>query len=267
MPSGPQGLARVAIGALVYMVLMLISSYLPEYNINSIVAAVLIITLSQLIYRGGRHAIFLSAVIYILFVIASELIVFFSVNLLTDVSVDELTETAAYNIPYIIYAKAVQFAVFKGIQQTQKRSQNRLMTKDFLALILISLVSLFTMISLIMRGRLDDSLIAVSNFFFSIGLLFRIIIIFTLFLKSAKFARIEKEQSLIVQNIEYSKNKYNEIVSMKNQIRNMWHDINNHITVVKGMISENNEDAAKYIRELEEKSMNTTQALFLVTRS
>ena len=135
------GLARVAIGALVYMVLMLISSYLPEYNINSIVAAVLIITLSQLIYRGGRHAIFLSAVIYILFVIASELIVFFSVNLLTDVSVDELTETAAYNIPYIIYAKVVQFAVFKGIQQTQKRSQNRLMTKDFLALILISLVS------------------------------------------------------------------------------------------------------------------------------
>lgn len=247
------GLARVAIGALVYMVLMLISSYLPEYNINSIVAAVLIITLSQLIYRGGRHAIFLSAVIYILFVIASELIVFFSVNLLTDVSVDELTETAAYNIPYIIYAKAVQFAVFKGIQQTQKRSQNRLMTKDFLALILISLVSLFTMISLIMRGWLDDSQIAVSNFFISIGLLFTNIIIYTLFLKSAKFARIEKEQSLIVQNIEYSKNKYNEIVSMKNQIRNMWHDINNHITVVKGMISENNEDAAKYIGELEEK--------------
>ena len=89
------------------------------------------------------------------------------------------------------------------------------------------------MISLIMRGRLDDSQIAVSNFFISIGLLFTNIIIYTLFLKSAKFARIEKEQSLIVQNIEYSKNKYNEIVSMKNQIRNMWHDINNHITVVK----------------------------------
>lgn len=58
------GLARVAIGALVYMVLMLISSYLPEYNINSIVAAVLIITLSQLIYRGGRHAIFECGYIY-----------------------------------------------------------------------------------------------------------------------------------------------------------------------------------------------------------
>lgn len=247
------GFIRSTIGAIAYMALMLASSYLPEYNINFIVAAFLIITLSQVIYQGGRRAIIVSALIYILFVIACEVIVFCSLNLFTDVTFQELNETAAYNIPFLIYAKVVQFAVFKGIQQTQRRSQNRLLTKDFLALILISLISLFTMISLIMRDRFDGGQIAISNFVISIGLLITNIVIYSLFLKSTKYARIDMEQSLIMQNMEYSRNKYDEMVSMKNQMRNMWHDINNHIAVVKGLIGEGNEDAVKYMGELEDK--------------
>lgn len=242
------------IGAVAYMVLMLTASYLPDYNINSIVAAVLIIALSQFIYSGGMRALIISSFIYILFVIASEIIVVCSVNLLTDVSVQELSETAAYNIPLLIYSKVVQFAVFKGIQQTQKKSRNRLLSKDFVALISISVISLFIMILLIMRDMIIDSEhIAISNFFVSIGLLITNIVIYSLFLKSTKYARIETEQSLIMQNMEYSKNKYNEIVNMQTQIRSMWHDINNHIAAVKGMIGNNNEDAARYIAELEDK--------------
>ena len=73
------------------------------------------------------------------------------------------------------------------------------------------------------------------------------------FSKIHKVRKIEMEQSLILQNIETSEKRYEEVVAIQNQIRNMWHDINNHISVVKGMIALNDEEAERYIGELEQK--------------
>jgi hypothetical protein len=127
------------------------------------------------------------------------------------------------------------------------------MTKDFLALTFVSFVSLYIMMTFIIKDSISDNTAAIMNLCISFGLFIANIFIFNLFLKSAKYAKIEMEQSLILQNIESSEKRYGEVVAIQNQIRGMWHDINNHISVVKGMIATEEGSAAKYIDELEKK--------------
>lgn len=244
---------RFYIGVLSYMVLMMISSYISVPNIHSVIAVIMIVSLGLLLYRGAIRSIIISLAIYLLLMLACEAIVYFSVNLLTTVSIVELQETIVNNIPFLVYAKIVQFVLFKSIQQMKRTSQSRLMAKDFLSLISISVISLYTMLFLLVRDSLGRQYVDISNFLISIGLLVANLIIFNLFLKSTKYAKIEMEQSLILQNMESSEKRYEEVVAIQNQIRNMWHDINNHISAVKGMIALNDEEAERYIGELEQK--------------
>lgn len=247
------GQVRFYIGVLSYMALMMLASYLPMSNIHSAIAIIMVVSLGLLLYRGGTRSIIISCAIYILLSLASDAIVYFSVNLLTPVSINEQQETIVNNIPFLVYAKIVQFVLFKSIQQMKRTSQSRLMTKDFFALISISFISLYIMLFLLVKDSLGSQHVAISNFLISIGLFIANLIIFSLFLKSTKYAKIEMEQSLILQNIETSEKRYEEVVAIQNQIRNMWHDINNHISVVKGMIALNDEEAERYIGELEQK--------------
>ena len=247
------GHVRFCIGVLSYMAIMLFVSYISVSNVHFIVAVIMIISLGLLLYKGGTRSIIISCVIYLLLMLAGEAIVYFSVNLLTTVSIKDQQETIANNIPFLVYAKIVQFVIFKSIQQMKRTSQSRLMTKDFLSLISISFISLYTMLLLLVKDSIGHRFVDISNFLISIGLLVANLIIFSLFLKSTKYAKIEMEQSLILQNMESSEKRYEEVVAIQNQIRGMWHDINNHISAVKGMIAINDEEAERYIGELEQK--------------
>lgn len=247
------GQLKFYIGVLSYMALMMLVSYISVSNVHFVIAVIMIVSLGLLLYRGGVRSIIISCAIYLLLMLASEAIVYFSVNLLTTVSIKEQQETIAYNIPFLVYAKIVQFVIFKSIQQMKQASQSRLMTKDFMALISISFISLYTILLLLAKDDLGNKYVDISNFLISIGLLVANLIIFSLFLKSTKYAKIEMEQSLILQNIETSEKRYEEVIAIQNQIRNMWHDINNHISAVKGMIALNDEEAERYIGELEQK--------------
>jgi sensor histidine kinase regulating citrate/malate metabolism len=127
------------------------------------------------------------------------------------------------------------------------------MAKDFLALTFVSFVSLYITMTLTVKDSVSDNMAAIINLCISLGLFIANIFIFNLFLKSSKYAKIEMEQSLILQNIESSEKRYGEVIAIQNQIRSMWHDINNHIAVVKGMVASEEGSAAKYIDELEKK--------------
>ena len=158
------GQVRFYIGVLSYMALMMLASYLPMSNIHSAIAIIMVVSLGLLLYRGGTRSIIISCAIYILLSLASDAIVYFSVNLLTPVSINEQQETIVNNIPFLVYAKIVKFVRFKSIQQMKRTSQSRLMTKDFFALISISFISLYIMLFLLLKDSLGSQHVAISNF-------------------------------------------------------------------------------------------------------
>lgn len=240
-------------GVFSYMLIMMLSSYIGIPYINLIIATAVVLFCALVFYKGSVRSRILSTFVYITFIIICDMIVVFSINLLVPATVQELHADEAHNIPFLIYAKILTFVIFRGVVQMKKSSQSKLLKKDFFALIFVSLISLYIVLTLFLGDSIKHDSKAIINFFICIGLFISNIVIFRLFLKSSKYAQIEMEQSLILQNIETSKKRYSEVITIQNQIKNMWHDINNHIACVKGMIGSNEGEAAKYIDEIEKK--------------
>jgi len=244
---------RFLAGVIAYMVMMMLTSYIELPYLNVVMAFTMVLFSALFLYSGNVRSKILSAFAYIVFALVCELIIYFSINLLIPATVQELHEVNVFNIHFMIYAKILTFIIFKGVAQMKRSSQNRLLPKDFLALIFVTFISLYIIATLMIEDGISQNTEAVVKFFVSIGLFISNIIIFNLFLKSTKYAKIEIEQSLILQNIESSEKRYGEVIAIQNQIKSMWHDINNHITCVKGMLGSDEGTAARYIDEIEKK--------------
>jgi len=252
-----------SLSILAYMTIMMITSYISTNYFNFIVATTIVLVYALILYKGNVRSRIISTFVYVSFILICDMIVVFSINLLVPATVLDLQADEARNIPFLIYAKILVFIFFKGVIQMKKSSQNRLLPKDFAALIFVSFISLFNTLTLFVGDSIGSETEAIFNLFVCIGLFISNIVIFNLFLKSSKFAKIEMEQSLILQNIESSKKRYDEVVAIQNQIKSMWHDINNHIACVKEMIKSDESAAGRYIAELEKKVGNyATQAAF-----
>lgn len=254
------------IGVFTYMISMLIMSYIDIPNkayINLPIFACVIGSLALLLYKGSARTIIISTMIYLLFYLVGEMIVFFSINLLFSATVESLQESIVHNLPYLLYDRILLFLLFKAVIQMGKSSHNRLLPKDFMALTFVSVISLYIILTIFLQDSFGDDISELMNFFVSLGLFVANVIIYNLFQKSTKYARIEVEQSLILQNIESSEKRYGEVVAIQNQTKSMLHDINNHIACAKGMIEDREGVAAKYIDELEQKVGHyASQAVF-----
>lgn len=244
------------LGVLLFMLITLVISYLDFENkayANLPIAIFLVLLSVLLLYKGSPRAIIISTVIFYLVYLAGELIVYFSLNLLAPFTVSDLEGVNVVNIPFLVYDRIFLFIIFKGVVQARRSSQNKLLATDFISLISVSAISLFVTLTLFISDSVNNDTQKFLSFFVSLGLFVSNIVIFNLFLKSTKYAKIELEQSLIRQNMESSEKRYSDLIMIQNQIRGMWHDINNHIAVAKGMIEKENGSAGKYIDELEKK--------------
>lgn len=241
-------------GALYIVLLWVLGDIEINGNIylKLIVAVALVVIIALTLYSGGAFAKIIHVFTYFTVDISCDLLVYYVGNYFTQktpygVALDEIE-----NIPLAIISKLLQFTIYSIIIRFGKQKEHKLLTKDFLALIFISVISLITAIALFFQSSMSLYVRGVINIIVSLGVLMLNFFMYYLFTRSKRLAVTEKEKELLEQKSAFEIEKFSELEKLQRNIDILRHDMKNHLSVAQRLMSVDGEKAREYIQEVTE---------------
>lgn len=217
------------------------------------VAVISVAIITLILYSGEIRSRIMHLFTYFLVLVSCDLLVYYTANYFVIKSPYGVAADEAGNIPLAIISKLFQFTICSIIIRAGQQREERLLAKDFMALMFVSAISLMTAIVLCFHSAMLLNTRIILNIFAAIGLLLLNFAIYYLFSRSKRLAVTEKEKELLEQRRAFEVEKFSEIEKLQQNIDILRHDMRHHIGAMQSMMREGggNERVTEYLREVD----------------
>lgn len=230
----------------------IISMFLENIWLKSLIIIFLYLVVMLIFYRGKILTCFCSAIILYATIIALDYFVILLLMSIFSVSVSLIIDNKLLFSFAVMISKLLLFIViitFKEINE-RKKSIEYVRKKDWILLILQSIISIIAFISLIKLCALSNKIPTIV-FFAAMGLLFSNLLVFYFLETTAQHESDVREKAIIKKQLD---TEMASIISLKNSFdsqRSFMHDYKNHLNVVVHMLNTKNyEQALAYVKNL-----------------
>lgn len=249
-------------------ILLLYGMFLVNYSLLQIpaldspmiagIASVILYTgiflLTQLFFKGKIGEKIVSVFAYIVMAFISELIVIILTVLIFQVSQMEIMENNNMFLSVMGSTKIVQLIGIEIIRRMKNKSRNVISVKFTFEIGSILIVYLFFLIIINTVNRWYPFFVKTTQRYIMIILIVFFVITVVIVMTVLKLLRRTKEELELKQHIreiELEKAYHNKIKEMEAELRSLRHDMNNHMTVIKGLLYfEKYEELKEYFSEI-----------------
>ena len=204
------------------------------------------------IYNGKITEKILSLASYFVILVAADVIAYFIFTLFGDNSMSVFTETQIESVPIVIIGKSLQFSMI-NIFFRFKKSDGKLIFKDFIVLLSLNIISLVISLSMLYFDQMERQTRIITCIFIGCAVLILSITLFYFFQRSKRIDEYEKEKEILECRLNVQAESFEEIKNMQENLRLIWHDIKNHMDCMKHMADMNSEQTLEYMSEFQKR--------------
>ena len=204
------------------------------------------------LYNGKTTDKIISIVFYFVISVSSDGIAFFISNLCSPNSISTISDTQIEGIPILIIGKIIQFSIL-NIFFRFKKSDGKLIFKDFAILLFLNIISLIISLSMISFDQLERRERFIICIFIGCAMMILNVTLFYFFQRSKKISEYEKEKELLECRLSVQTEGFEEIKNMQDNMRLMWHDIKHYMDCMEQMTDMNSENTREYMSELQKR--------------
>lgn len=203
-------------------------------------------------FDGDWKTKIFASVLFIAFLIVSEIMTLLSIMILGEMSANTALEEATNRLLGVIISKTLLLILVKVACAVRKKSYVKIPLLYWLALIFITLVSILSVHNItVINMMYGYTQYTTLSFLIVIGLCFTNVLVFYLFESILRKKELEINNKLLEQQIEYQVNHYEELQVSQTELRRFRHDVKNHLFVVMQLLEEKNDDEAlKYLHRI-----------------
>ncbi len=245
-----------AAGILVLAIIIDTSNHIFSDSIVNISAAFFGMLFMSLLYSGRIIIRVLSSILSVLISSVTEVVILLLLSLFLGANADKLLGNNAWLLLGIVLSKllGISLAVIIGYRI---KHNNELPDTNYLTLFtimfviaMIIIITFYKMLQTGVNGYLRNMIIICS-----LGLCATIVIIMYLYEATLRQQRLAAEQQLAQRQLNEQIRHYKEVMSSQNQIKNLRHDLRNHMLAIAAKISrEEYSQSMDYINKLLEKT-------------
>ena len=239
------------VNVVIFISVMLLNIFIQLPYIMTIICFI-IYSLLTLLYYGNLLKKLFTIVILIMVGILLEIITGISISAITGKTMSETLNNTGYYIIGVLISKLLIYLALIIIKQIRSDSDGKITKKRLLAFIILPLSTLLVAMYSAELIELASELVKI---FVTIGLIFLVFSNF-LFLYLYESQMIENEenrkQELINMHLNDMQNHYKELINKYKITNKRFHDIDNKLIVISGMITGNDMVKKEHIEEINE---------------
>ena len=161
-----------------------------------------------------------ASVLFIAFLIASEIMTLLSIMMLGSMSADTALGESTNRLLGVIISKTLLLVIVKIACAVRQKSYVKIPLMYWLALIFILIISILSVYNITMINmQLGYTKYTTFSFIIVIGLCFTNVLVFYLFESILRKKELETNNKLLEQQIEYQVNHYEELQVAQNELR------------------------------------------------
>lgn len=204
-----------------------------------------LILLSLLFDSGTRTKVF-AAILFIAFMIASEVLAFFFIQQVAHVRPEQVTEQGTYRLLGILISKLILLVITRIVCMRRLERGVRLPMWQWALLLTPPLVSIFIMYTIYAYSSISEKNgLTVLSFISSVSILYINIIIYYLFTSVLLNLSMQTRFRLLEQQMSSQLTHYRELEASQKEMRRFRHDIKNHLLCVENLLHSGQSEAAE----------------------
>ena len=244
-----------------------IGSQTQDMSVIFATSALFLYLFSLLFCRGSHYKKFFVVILCLVILAFSDVLSYALVYLFFEAHVStQLTAESMDGLIGIALSKTLCFSIYAAIQRMARHRKGKLDLKSWIPLLVVPVVSTVTFM-MVMEYILEvdsEKIHAPLVLVTTMGILFMNVLVFFIYARLQETAEAKQQLSLMRQQAAMQSKHYSEIESAHTSTQAIWHDMNNHMTVLSTFIQNND---MEHIRAYVEEIGKTIHELVLPSRT
>lgn len=248
-------------GIFILAVLIYVSNHLFSISILNILCTFVIGVIVSILYAGKRHMRVFAAALSLMCAGMAEMLVFVCISVLFNVDAGIIIGNPSYRITGIIISKLLGIIAVLFIYHRAKKHEELKDTNYWILFVLVfisAIISFYVFFVIISQGT--DVRTKYLILLAIIGIMIAAIIILYLYEMMIKQQQQMSRQHLEQRQLKDQLRHYNAMISSQSEIKQLKHDLNNHLLSVQAKLDKGEyAQCRRYVEKLLKKTRPSTE--------
>ncbi len=225
--------------------------FISESLYFMLVSLVFHLSIALILFRGNILLRIFYGFIVVVFGGITEAISGFSIAIFSGISFENVVNIPLLYLTAAVTSKILLILIFQAILRFKKSKSENIALKYWLILIFVPIASFISADINAIKDYNFSSSKLMPIFFTLLVLIFINISIFIIFDEIIKITELDKIRIISEQQLKIQQDQYKRMLDNNKSIRSIWHDMNNHLIVLKTFLDLNEfEEMEKYLQDL-----------------